>query len=211
MSQGEYRYALATSGNIRLSVMHARAALLFILVSAAASGCGGRERASAQGVDDGAPTQVAVARAERVPIIDTITVSGTLAAEEQVMLSLKVTGRIEELLVDLGTPVRRGQIIARLTPTDFELRRQQAEAALQQARARLGLPVEGEDDHVEAEQTGLVRSAQATLVAMAVIASPARGDSLPAPIAEGGGASTSCGSVNRGALFGALKLPPKPG
>jgi len=144
--------------------MHARATLLFILVSVAAAGCGGRERASAQGVGDDAPTQVAVVRAERVPIVDTITVSGTLAAEEQVMLSLKVTGRIEELLVDLGTPVRRGQIIARLTPTDFELRRQQAEAALQQARARLGLPVEGEDDHVEAEQTGLVRSAQATLV-----------------------------------------------
>ena len=144
--------------------MHARATLLFILVSMAASGCGGRERAAAQGVDEDAPARVTVARAERVPIVDTITVSGTLAAEEQVMLSLKVTGRIEELLVDLGTPVRRGQVIARLTPTDFELRRQQADAALQQARARLGLPVDGEDDHVEAEQTGLVRSAQATLV-----------------------------------------------
>jgi multidrug efflux pump subunit AcrA (membrane-fusion protein) len=144
--------------------MHAGATLLLILLAIAASGCGGRERAAAQAVDESAPAQVTVAHAERVPIVDTITVSGTLAAEEQVMLSLKVTGRIEELLVDLGTPVRRGQVIARLTPTDFELRRQQAEAALQQARARLGLPVEGDNDQVEAEQTGLVRSAQATLV-----------------------------------------------
>jgi len=144
--------------------MHVRATLLLVLCTAAAAGCGNRERAAAQGVDDTQPPQVQVARAERVPIVDTITVSGTLAAEEQVMLSLKVTGRIEELRVDLGTPVRRGQVIARLTPTDFELRRQQAEAALQQARARLGLPVDGEDDRVDPEQTGLVRSAQATLV-----------------------------------------------
>ena len=37
-----------------------------------------------------------------------ITVTGTLAAEEQVMLSLKVTGRVDELLVDLGSPVQQG-------------------------------------------------------------------------------------------------------
>jgi multidrug efflux pump subunit AcrA (membrane-fusion protein) len=32
-------------------------------------------------------------------------VSGTLAAEEQVTLSFKVTGRVEELRVDLGSIV----------------------------------------------------------------------------------------------------------
>jgi RND family efflux transporter MFP subunit len=144
--------------------MHVRATLLYVLCTCAAAGCGGRERAAAQGVEDTGAAKVEVVRVERVPILDTITVSGTLAAEEEVMLSLKVTGRIEELLVDLGTPVRRGQVIARLTPTDFELRRQQAEAALQQARARLGLPVDGEDDDVQPEQTGLVRQAQAAMV-----------------------------------------------
>ena len=51
------------------------------------------------------------------------------------MLSLKVPGRVDALLVDLGSVVQRGQIIARLTPTDFELRHLQADAALQQARA----------------------------------------------------------------------------
>jgi multidrug efflux pump subunit AcrA (membrane-fusion protein) len=76
---------------------------------------------------------------------------------------LKVTGRLEELLVDLGSPVRRGQAIARLTPTDFELRLRQADAALQQARARLGLAPSGEDDTVNVEQTGLVRQARASL------------------------------------------------
>ena len=93
-----------------------------------------------------------VARVESAPMTRTITVNGTLAAEEEVMLSFKVTGRIEELRVDLGSRVERGDIIARLTPTDFVLRMQQAEAALQQARARLGLPLEGEDEVVDLEQ-----------------------------------------------------------
>ena len=66
-------------------------------------------------------------------------------------------------IVDLGTPVRRGQPVARLTPTDFELRLRQADAALQQARARLGLPPTGDDDTVEIEKTALVRQAQAAL------------------------------------------------
>jgi multidrug efflux pump subunit AcrA (membrane-fusion protein) len=113
-------------------------------------------------VSEEAPT-VKVVRVERTPLDRAVTVTGTLAAEEQVMLSLKVTGRLEEMLVDLGTPVRRGQVIARLTPTDFELRLRQAEAALQQARARLGLDPSGDDDTVDIERTAVVRQAKASL------------------------------------------------
>ena len=104
-----------------------------------------------------------VIRIDRTPLERAVTVTGTLAAEEQVMLSLKVTGRLDEVLVDLGSPVRRGQPIARLTPTDFELRLRQAEAALQQARARLGLDPGNEDDRVDIEKTAVVRQAKATL------------------------------------------------
>lgn len=92
-----------------------------------------------------------------------MTVTGTLAAEEQVMLSLKVTGRLEAMLVDLGSPVRRGQPVARLTPTDFELQLRQAEAALQQARARLGLDPSGEDDTIDIDKTSIVRQAKVAL------------------------------------------------
>jgi RND family efflux transporter MFP subunit len=106
---------------------------------------------------------VRVALVEERPLVQSVTVTGTLAADEQVMLSLKVTGRLDELLVDLGSPVTRGQVIARLTPTDFELRHRQAVAALQQSRARLGLPPDGEDDEVNLPGTGLVRQAQAVL------------------------------------------------
>jgi RND family efflux transporter MFP subunit len=93
----------------------------------------------------------------------TVTVTGTLAAEESIVLALKVPGRLAELTVDLGSRVRRGQVIARLDPTDFKLRRDQAQAALQQARVRLGLTPDGTSDRVEAEQTSIVRQARAVL------------------------------------------------
>ena len=57
--------------------------------------------------------------------------------------------------------VRQGQVVARLIPTDYELRVRQAEAALVQARVRLGLPAEGSDDSVDPEKTALVRQRQA--------------------------------------------------
>jgi multidrug efflux pump subunit AcrA (membrane-fusion protein) len=122
-----------------------------------ASSAAGRQTATVE-----APT-VKVLRVNRTPLVRSVTVTGTLAAEEQVMLSLKVTGRLEALNVDLGSRVSRGQVIARLTPTDFDLRLQQAIAALQQARARLGLPADGEDDTVEIERTALVRQQKALL------------------------------------------------
>ena len=92
-----------------------------------------------------------------------MTVSGTLAAEEQVTLSFKVTGRVETLNVDLGSTVRRGDVIAKLSSTDFDLRLRSADAALQQARARLGLDPDGDADVVDPDQTSLVRQARAAL------------------------------------------------
>ena len=137
---------------------------LFVLLGVSAAACGGSSSAAPRANDrESDATAVRVVRVERTPLDRTVTVTGTLAAEEQVVLSLKVTGRLDEMLVDLGSPVRRGQVIARLAPTDFELRVRQAEAALQQARARLGLDPTGTDDRVDAERTAVVRQAKAGL------------------------------------------------
>jgi HlyD family secretion protein len=125
-----------------------------------AGACGGpSQRVAADAAAP--PREVSVATAVLEPLERTVVVTGTLAAEEQVALSFKVTGRVHELNVDLGSPVRRGQVLARLTPTDFELRLKQAEAALQQARARLGLSPDGTDTTVDAESTSLVRQSRA--------------------------------------------------
>jgi RND family efflux transporter MFP subunit len=107
------------------------------------------------------PVRVVPAMEERAAGV--VVASGTLAAEEQVVLGMKVAGRLAEISVDLGTRVKQGDVVARLDPTDFRLRVQLVEAAIQQARARLGLPLDGGTDRVDPERTPLVRQARALL------------------------------------------------
>ena len=107
------------------------------------------------------PVRVVAAAQESVPRM--VVATGTLAAEDQVVLGVKVAGRLAELGIDLGSRVRKGQIVARIDPGDYRLRVEQAQAGLQQARARLGLRADGTDDRVDPEQTALVRQARAVL------------------------------------------------
>lgn len=144
------------------------AAIVFVVgVSGLATACGGgtdaATRGPAAGGQDAEPRTVETTTAEESRLERTIDVTGTLAAEEQVTLSFKVVGRLDSLAVDLGSTVERGAVIGRLTPTDFQLRVNQADAALQQARARLGLPVGGADDTVKVDETAVVRQARAVL------------------------------------------------
>ena len=97
------------------------------------------------------------------PFGETVTANGTLAAYDQTTVSVKVPGRVSGISVDLGTVVGKGQVIAQIDPEDYRLRVQQAEAALAQARARLGLAPEGTDDRIDPEQTATVRQARAML------------------------------------------------
>lgn len=107
------------------------------------------------------PVRVVAAAMGRFP--RTVTVTGTLAADEEVVAGFKVAGRVSEIAVDLGSPVRKGQVLARLDPTDFRLRVEQSEAALRQVRAGLGLPRDGLGESVDPEKTALVREARALL------------------------------------------------
>jgi RND family efflux transporter MFP subunit len=109
------------------------------------------------------PRAVRVVTASVGPFPRTVIVTGTLAADEEVVAGFKVAGRVSEIAVDLGSPVRKGQVLARLDPTDFRLRVEQAEAALRQVRAGLGLPRDGSGESVDPEKTALVREARAVL------------------------------------------------
>jgi len=97
------------------------------------------------------------------PFGETVTANGTLAAYDQTTVSVKVPGRVSKISVDLGSVVSKGQVIAVVDSADYSLRVQQAEASLAQARARLGLALEGSDDRVDPEQTATVRQARAVL------------------------------------------------
>ena len=109
------------------------------------------------------PRQVKTVKVVELPIGEMVTVNGTLNAYDHTTVGVKVPGRMQTITVDLGSIVHKGQVIAQLEQQDYKLRVQQAEAALAQARARLGLSPDGADDRVTAEETGTVRQAKAVL------------------------------------------------
>lgn len=113
--------------------------------------------------DSPPPRQVKAITVESLPLERTITVLGSLAAYDQATLSTKVPGRVAELTADFGSLVEHGQTLARLEQRDYQLHVQQAEAALAQARVRLGLTPTGADDQVDPEHTSVVRQARALL------------------------------------------------
>jgi RND family efflux transporter MFP subunit len=113
------------------------------------------------GAATNAPKTVRVAAAAMRPMERVVTVTGSLAAEEAATLSVKVSGRLKNLPVDLGSIVKKGDLIAQVEPRDYELRLQQAAAALSQARATVGLPLEGTDDRFDPEMISAVKEARA--------------------------------------------------
>jgi multidrug efflux pump subunit AcrA (membrane-fusion protein) len=149
--------------------MPARALIAVAVLASVLAGC--RDESAVvtaqekpKSASPGAPArEVRVTLAAERTQMRTVSAPGSLAADEQVVLGTKVVGRLAEITVDLGSRVKRGQVIARLDQSDFKMRVDQADAALQQARVRLGLPAAGTDERVDAEQTAIVRQARAML------------------------------------------------
>ena len=63
--------------------------------------------------------------------------SGSLAPNEQTDVAAETSGKVVAVGVDIGSSVRRGQMIVKLDDADFRLRVQQAQAQLEQAIATL--------------------------------------------------------------------------
>jgi len=68
-----------------------------------------------------------------------VEVVGSLIAEDDVTVSSQASGNLADITVDLGTAVRRGQIIARIDQRELKFKVDQAEGTLHQAEARLGV------------------------------------------------------------------------
>lgn len=130
---------------------------------AAPRGGGGPGGAGAADPSKQPPKQVSVTNATERSVAREVEAPGTLAADEQATISFKVAGRLDQLRVDLGTPIRKGQVIAQLETQDFQSRVNQADAALQQARVRLGLATSDNNDTIVIENTSLVRQQRALL------------------------------------------------
>ena len=136
-------------------------AIALIIGALGAAACGGDTPATAVPKSKTPARQVRVVSATQTEAARVVSASGTLAADDQFVLGTKVVGRLGEITVDLGSRVKKGQAIARIDQSDYRLRVEQADAALQQSRVRLGLPASGNSDKVDIEQTSLVRQGAA--------------------------------------------------
>ncbi len=137
------------------------AGLLALLCMATACNRSPRRHEGEGSGEERAVTTVHVAEVGWRPMERVVTALGTLKSLDRATLSIKTTGRLASFPVDVGSAVKAGEVVARIEPRDYELKVQQAAALLAQARARLGLPLEGDDDQVDLEKTSTVRQARA--------------------------------------------------
>ncbi|MBM4381598.1 MAG: biotin/lipoyl-binding protein, partial [Deltaproteobacteria bacterium] len=76
-------------------------------------------------------------KVDRGPVVARVTATGTLSALVTVQVGSQVSGRISRLEVDFNSPVKKGQVLARIDPQLFEAARAQAAANLSAAQAGL--------------------------------------------------------------------------
>jgi RND family efflux transporter MFP subunit len=65
------------------------------------------------------------------------TFSGRLHSSQETSLSFKVSGTIQDIAVNVGDPIKNGDVIATLDPSPYALEVQRAQASLSEAQAML--------------------------------------------------------------------------
>ncbi|MCZ6492032.1 MAG: efflux RND transporter periplasmic adaptor subunit [Acidobacteria bacterium] len=103
------------------------------------------------GARQGRPQLVEVATIDRGTIRERVSLVGSLKPKQQVEVIPKITGRLERIFVDVGDPVREGQLIAELEGEELAQQVLRADAALAVAEATLAQR-EAELENARAEE-----------------------------------------------------------
>lgn len=106
-------------------------ALIFSLVGCSASDHQGRNQTERP------PAPVKVSPVEHGPISLLRTFSGTLEPGAEFVVSPKLSGRVEQVLFEIGDPIARGSVVAHLDRDELEQTLIQVEADLLVAKANL--------------------------------------------------------------------------
>ena len=109
------------------SLIFARRATAALLVLLMLSSCGSKT----------AESPFVTAKVDRGRISARVTASGTLSALVTVQVGSQVSGRIQNLYVDYNSPVKKGQVIARIDPQLYQAAAEQSRANLMAAEANL--------------------------------------------------------------------------
>src|ERR1700730_18281260 len=112
--------------------------LAFLAIAGSSASCGG-SKANARPGATASPTPAAVdvttAAAIQRQLPRYFEATGSLAGDVQTDVQPQTAGKVVAVGVDLGSYVRRGQMIARIEDADYKIRVDQAVAQLENARA----------------------------------------------------------------------------
>ena len=67
----------------------------------------------------------------------TISSTGTLSAISTVTVGSQISGQVTDVLVDFNSPVKKGDVLARIDPSTYRAQLEQGDAAIASARAQL--------------------------------------------------------------------------
>ncbi|OUJ74859.1 efflux RND transporter periplasmic adaptor subunit [Hymenobacter crusticola] len=113
--------------------------LLYILLGIIIVGLGGFVVAKKKGlVGRAAGTEVIVAKVAPVNIVEKVSASGKVQPETEVKISPDVSGEIIELYVAEGDSVRKGQLLLRIRPDNYQAMVSQQSAVVGTQRANVG-------------------------------------------------------------------------
>ncbi|HEY0944552.1 MAG TPA: efflux RND transporter periplasmic adaptor subunit [Opitutaceae bacterium] len=85
------------------------------------------------------PPEVASVKVTRGEIVQSVTATGDLQPVLTTDVSSQISGQIKEVLVDYNTPVKKGDVLARIDPATYESRLRSAEADLASTQANYTL------------------------------------------------------------------------
>ncbi len=134
--------------------------LIFLLVVVA--GCGRGDKKTVEAASKAPdPITVNTQAAQSRTLERSINVTGSLNPDETVTISPEVQGRVLSISTDFGKTVRKGEIVAELDRTEYQIQLDRARAAYNQSLARLGL--KPGEENAPPSSTATMRQAQAQL------------------------------------------------
>lgn len=112
------------------------AAALGVAAACLLSGCGSEPESGSAAPAPAAALAVELTQVVHGPLARTVTVSGAVAAWQEMPLGVELSGlRIAEVQVEVGDAVRRGDVLLALDARTLDAELRMAEAALNEARA----------------------------------------------------------------------------
>jgi len=156
-----------TESGIFMSFKNNCVALSIFAISLLTVGCSGDEAATGPKEDAKKMVEVETAEAVSRELPTYMEATGNLSSEEQSDVASAVGGKIVEVRFDIGSFVKKGDLLVRLDPKDAEIRVDQAKKAVEQAvanlrqtQSRLGV---SDGEVFEVERFSQVRSVKAQL------------------------------------------------